>query len=279
MGEKSVLDKFRLDGKTAIVTGASRGLGRAMALALADAGANIVAIALNGLDDVAAAVRDRGVGCATRAMDLGGLNPESAAELVAWAGEQFPGLSILVNNAGIIRRGPVIDTPAEDWSAVLDLNLNTPFLLSQAFARHLRANSAGAAGAPGAVGTVGTADPGNLNASIINVSSINGFQGGVEVPSYAASKHGLLGLTRALANEWTAQGIRVNAIAPGYFETDFTVAHRQASEREAQMMQRVPAHRWGKAEELGGAVVFLASDASTFVSGSTLTVDGGWLAR
>ncbi|MFP7365267.1 SDR family oxidoreductase [Corynebacterium callunae] len=273
MGD-SVLDQFRLDGKTAIVTGASRGLGRAMALALADAGANIVAIALNGLDDVAAEVRAKGVECATRALDLGGLNPESAAELVTWAGEQFPGLSILVNNAGIIRRGPVIDTPAADWSAVLDLNLTTPFLLSQAFARHLL----GAAGTQGTQGTSNQA-AGQVNASIINVSSINGFQGGVEVPSYAASKHGLLGLTRALANEWTARGIRVNAIAPGYFETDFTVAHREAADREAQMMQRVPAHRWGKPAELGGAAVFLASDASTFVSGSTLTVDGGWLAR
>ncbi|MDV6296076.1 SDR family oxidoreductase [Rhodococcus aetherivorans] len=254
-----VLDLFRLDGNAAIVTGASRGLGRALAIALAEAGADIVAVDIGELDQVAKEVRARGVRCATRTADLSGLTPESAAELFSWAKTEFPHPTILVNNAGIIRRGPATETTPSDWSAVLDLNLTTPFLLSQAFAR--------------------SALDDNAAASIINIASVNSFQGGMEVPSYAASKHGILGLTRALANEWAAHHIRVNAIAPGYMETEFTAAHRDDPTRAEKMLRRIPTGTWGRPEDLAGAVVFLASAASAYVTGTALSVDGGWLSR
>lgn len=256
----SVLDLFRLDGKAALITGASRGLGRYMALALAEAGADILAVDLDDLEQVAEEVRSRGVNCSTFTADLSVLTQETAAELISWTRNEFSQPTILVNNAGIIRRGPATETTESDWLAVLDVNLTAPFLLSQAFAR-------------------GVIAAGDAPASIINIASINSFQGGVEVPAYAASKHGLLGLTRALANEWTTHGIRVNAIAPGYMETDFTLAHRENAERAESMLRRIPANKWGHPEDLAGAVVFLASSASAYVSGSSLTIDGGWLSR
>lgn len=256
----TVMDLFRLDGNAAIVTGASRGLGRSLAIALAEAGADIVAVDIGELDHVAKEVRARGVRCATRTADLSNLTPETAAEMIDWARGEFDHPTILVNNAGIIRRGPAIETPAADWSTVLDLNLTTPFLLSQAFAQSVLAAHEEAA-------------------SIINVASINSFQGGMEVPSYAASKHGILGLTRALANEWASHRIRVNAIAPGYMETELTAAHRHDPARAENMLRRIPAGTWGRPEDLAGAAVFLASNASTYVTGTTLAVDGGWLSR
>jgi 2-deoxy-D-gluconate 3-dehydrogenase len=166
---------------------------------------------------------------------------------------------VLVNNAGIIRRGPSVDTPAEEWHGVLALNLTTPFFLAQAFGRTL----------------LGAQRRG----SIINVVSMNSFQGGIEVASYTASKHGLLGLTRALANEWTGRGLRVNGIAPGYMSTELTAALREDPVRYESFRARMPAGRWGEPDDLTGAVVFLASDASSYVSGSVIAVDGGWLSR
>ncbi|WAM16931.1 SDR family oxidoreductase [Rhodococcus sp. JS3073] len=256
----TVMDLFRLDGNAALVTGASRGLGRALAIALAEAGADILAVDIGELDQVAKEVRARGVHCATRTADLSNLTPDTAAELISWAKAEFPHPTILINNAGIIRRGPATETTPTDWSAVLDLNLTTPFLLSQAFAHSVLA-------------------AGEDAASIINIASINSFQGGMEVPSYAASKHGILGLTKALANEWAAQRIRVNAIAPGYMETEFTVAHRHDPARAENMLRRIPAGTWGRPEDLAGAAVFLASAASAYVTGTALSVDGGWLSR
>jgi 2-deoxy-D-gluconate 3-dehydrogenase len=255
-----VLDLFRLDGNAALVTGASRGLGRALVIALAEAGADILAVDIGELDQVAKEVRARGVRCATRTTDLGHLTPDTATELISWARTEFPHPTILINNAGIIRRGPATDTTPSEWSAVLDLNLTTPFLLSQAFAHSVLA-------------------AGEDAASIINIASINSFQGGMEVPSYAASKHGILGLTRALANEWAAHRIRVNAIAPGYMETEFTAAHRDDPARAENMLRRIPTGTWGRPEDLAGAAVFLASAASAYVTGTALSVDGGWLSR
>ncbi|WP_188989042.1 SDR family oxidoreductase [Saccharopolyspora thermophila] len=255
----SSLDLFRLHGRAAIVTGAARGLGRAMALALAEAGSDIVALDVAPLADLARDVESRGVLCHAHQADLRSLSPSTAQELISRALSAAPNTTVLVNNAGTIRRGPALHTSAEDWHAVIDLNLTTPFMLAQAFARALTDT-----------GTSG---------SVINIASINSFQGGVEVPAYAAAKHGLLGLTRALANEWTAHGVRVNAIAPGYMLTDFTAAHRQDSTRYEAMRDRMPANRWGNADDLAGAVVYLASSASNYVTGSVLTVDGGWLAR
>ena len=255
----TVLDLFRLDGNAALVTGASRGLGRALAIALAEAGADILAVDIGELDQVAKEVRARGVRCATRTADLGHLTPETATELISWARDRVPAS----DDPGQQRRHhppwPGDRNHATDWSAVLDLNLTTPFLLSQAFAR--------------------AALDDNAAASIINIASINSFQGGMEVPSYAASKHGILGLTRALANEWAAHRIRVNAIAPGYMETEFTAAHREDPARAENMLRRIPTGTWGRPEDLAGAAVFLASAASSYVTGTALSVDGGWLSR
>ena len=243
-------DLFSLRGRGALVTGAARGLGEGMARALAEAGANVAAV---DLEPVTTA------GIAGRQADLSALTPRAADELVAWARAELGDLSVLVNNAGMIRRAPAVEAAAEDWHAVLALNLTAPFLLSQAFARPLLAD-----GRPG---------------SIVNVVSMNSFHGGMHVASYTASKHGLLGLTRALANEWTGQGIRVNGIAPGWMETELTRALREDGERYDALLARMPSGRWGTPADLAGAVVYLASEASGYVSGSVIAVDGGYLAR
>jgi 2-dehydro-3-deoxy-D-gluconate 5-dehydrogenase len=241
-------ERFSLRGRGALVTGAARGLGEAMARALAEAGAGVAVV------DVAAA--DAAL---ARQADLSALTPESATELVEWARGALGDLSILVNNAGMIRRAPAIDTPAEDWHAVIALNLTAPFLLSQAFARPLLADGA--------------------RGSIVNVVSMNSFQGGINAAAYTASKHGLLGVTRALANEWTGRGIRVNGIAPGWMETELTGALREDSERYDALLARMPAGRWGTPDDVAGAAVYLSSDASAYVSGSVIAVDGGYLVR
>jgi 2-deoxy-D-gluconate 3-dehydrogenase len=254
-----VLERFSLRGKGALVTGAARGLGHAMALALAEAGADIVAVDVEPLDAVSHAVTDRGVRCATRELDLRALTPDAAADLMTWSRSTFEDISVLVNNAGMIRRAPAAETSAEDWHEVIGLNLTAPFFLAQAFAHPLLRDAG--------------------RGSIINVVSMNSFHGGMEVPAYTASKHGLLGVTRALANEWTARGIRVNGIAPGWMATDLTVALREDSARDQALLARMPIGRWGEATDLAGAVVYLASDASSYVSGSFIAVDGGYLAR
>jgi 2-deoxy-D-gluconate 3-dehydrogenase len=254
-----VLGLFSLRGKGAVVTGAARGLGHAMALALAEAGADIVAIDVEPLDALSDAVTERGVRCATREADLLALTPDAAAELMDWGASRFDDLSVLVNNAGMIKRAPAAETSAEDWHAVIGLNLTAPFFLSQAFGRRLLRDGG--------------------RGSIINVVSMNSFHGGMEVPAYTASKHGLLGVTRALANEWTGQGIRVNGIAPGWMATELTGALREDSARNDALLARLPIGRWGEPGDLAGAVVYLASDASQYVSGSFVAVDGGYLAR
>jgi len=242
-----VRDLFSLRGKGALVTGAARGLGRAMAVALAEAGADVAAVDVEPLD---------GVGRATRELDLRALTPDAAADLVTWARSD---LSVLVNNAGMIRRAPAAETTAEDWHEVIALNLTAPFFLAQAFALALL--------------------EGEARGSIVNVVSMNSFHGGMQVPAYTASKHGLLGITRALANEWTERGIRVNGIAPGWMATDLTAALRDDPARDEALLARLPIGRWGEPADLAGAVVYLASDASSYVSGSFIAVDGGYLAR
>ena len=243
-------DLFSLRGRGALVTGAARGLGEGMALALAGAGAHVAAV---DLEPVTAA------GIAGRRADLSALTPQAADELVAWARAELGDLSVLVNNAGMIRRAPAEETAAEDWHAMIALNLTAPFLLSQAFARPLLAKGG--------------------RGSIVNVVSMNSFQGGLNAVAYTASKHGLLGLTRSLANEWTGRGIRVNGIAPGWMETELTRALREDGERYDALLARMPSGRWGTPADLAGAVVYLASDASGYVSGSVIAVDGGYLAR
>ena len=252
-------DLFRLDGRVALVTGASRGLGRAMALGLAEAGADIVAADVVPVEEVRHELAALGRRCHPLEVDLSGLSAARAAALVDECVDAMGRLDILLNNAGIIRRAPALDYREEDWHAVLDLNLTSAFLLSQAAAREFR--RAGRGG------------------RVINVASINSFQGGIEVPAYVAAKSGLAGLTRALANEWASAGVNVNAIAPGYMVTELTAAHRENPARAEFMLARMPAGRWGQPDDLRGVAVFLASDASAYVHGTVIPVDGGWLSR
>ncbi|MRW89739.1 2-dehydro-3-deoxy-D-gluconate 5-dehydrogenase KduD [Duganella sp. FT80W] len=247
---------FNLSGQVALVTGANTGLGQAIAIALAQAGADIVAAGRSAPTDTETAVRANGRRFHAVQADLG--QHAQLAGVVEQAVGAMGRLDILVNNAGIIHRADAVDVTEEDWDAVVDTNLKSMFFLSQAAARHMLANGGG---------------------KIINVASLLSFQGGIRVPAYAASKSGVAGLTHALANEWAARGINVNAIAPGYFATNNTAALRQDAVREPQILARIPAGRWGQPSDLNGAAVFLASAASDYVHGVVLPVDGGWLAR
>ena len=251
-----MLDLFNLAGRTALVTGANTGLGQGIAIALAQAGADIVAVGRSPATDTAARVQALGRRFLDVRADLSSTGP--VREVVDAALKLNGRLDIVVNNAGIIRRADSLDVEEADWDAVIDTNLKSPFFLAQAAARHMAANGGG---------------------KIINIASLLSFQGGIRVPAYAASKSAIAGLTRALANEWAAQGINVNAIAPGYFDTNNTAALRADPVREPAILARIPAARWGQPQDLAGAAVFLASRASDYIHGIVLPVDGGWLAR
>lgn len=253
-----ILDKFRLDGKVALVTGASRGIGRDIAIALAEAGADVVCHSSTGggTDDVCERIERLGRRAHGVAADLA--EKSAPAGLVDVVAREFGQIDILVNNAGMIRRAPAVEYSEEDWTAVLEVNLSSVFRLSQAAGRRMIEQGSG---------------------KIVNIASLLSFQGGITVPAYAASKSGVAGLTKALANEWAPHNINVNAIAPGYIETDNTAALRSDETRNRQIMERIPAARWGSPEDLAGAAVFLASAASDYVNGHVLAVDGGWLAR
>ena len=251
-----MFDLFNLDGRTALVTGANTGLGQGIAVALAQAGADIVAVGRSPATDTLARVQALGRRVLDVRADLSTTGP--VREVVDAAIGLNGRLDIVVNNAGIIRRADSLDVEEADWDAVIATNLKSPFFLAQAAARHMAAHGGG---------------------KIINIASLLSFQGGIRVPAYAASKSAIAGLTRALANEWAAQGINVNAIAPGYFDTNNTAALRADPVREPAILARIPAGRWGQPQDLGGAAVFLASRASDYVHGIVLPVDGGWLAR
>lgn len=251
------LDMFSLDGKVAMVTGANTGLGQGMALALAEAGADLALVGRTAPEDTIARASALGRKVHAIQADLG--KADEVADIVADCVSSLGGLDVLVNNAGIIKRNDAIDFTVEDWDAVIDINLRTLFFLSQAAARQMIAAGKGG--------------------KIINVASMLSYQGGIRVPSYTASKSGVMGLTRALANEWAKHGINVNAIAPGYFATNNTAALQADEARNKEILGRIPAGHWGKPEELGGAAVFLSSAASDYVHGVTLPVDGGWLSR
>jgi 2-dehydro-3-deoxy-D-gluconate 5-dehydrogenase len=251
------LDRFNLTGRVALVTGASRGLGAAMAMALAEAGADIILHDRTDTCDAERAIKDRaGVRTCCLKADLG--NREHADRLAASAVAAMGRVDILVNNAGIIRRSPSVEFADADWDDVIEVNLTAVFRLCRAVGRGMVERGSG---------------------KIVNVASLLSFQGGVTVPSYAAAKGGVAQLTKALANEWASRGVNVNAIAPGYMRTDNTKALQQDETRYRQITERIPAARWGEPSDLAGAVVFLASPASDYVNGHVLVVDGGWMGR
>ena len=248
---------FRLGGSNAVVTGASRGLGAAMSLALARAGAHVCLVGRrDNLDTTYDAIAAEG-GSASRV--VGDLGSETGIDAVATACEERGGwIDVLVNNAGTFVRKPALDWTADDWDEVVDLSTRSVFLLCRRVGRGMVERGRG---------------------KIINIGSVLSFQGGTTVAGYAASRHALVGLTRALANEWAASGVNVNAIAPGYVDTDLLDDLKGNPRRSAELLARVPAGRWGRPDDLAGAVVYLASPASDFVHGATLVVDGGWLSR
>jgi len=253
-----IIDLFKLDGKVALVTGAGQGLGQGMALGLAEAGADIASLDRVGCAGTCEAVRALGRKYCESVVDLREASVDDLKAVVARIVKEMGHIDILVNNAGTIRRTPAIDFSESDWDDVLQINLKAAFFLSQAVARVMMSQGGG---------------------KIINVASMLSFQGGITVPSYTASKSGLAGITRALANEWAKYHINVNAVAPGYMATDNTAALRADPIRSTSILDRIPAGRWGTPEDLKGVVVFLASSTSDYMNGAIIPVDGGWLAR
>jgi 2-dehydro-3-deoxy-D-gluconate 5-dehydrogenase len=255
----TILEKFKLNGKTALVTGARRGIGKAMAVALAEAGADIVATsaAMEARDSaVAKEVAARGRKFWGFACDLA--DRKAVYGLVEAVKRDCPPIDILINNAGTVLRKPAAEHPDEYWDKIMEINLNAQFVLAREFGRDMLERGAG---------------------KIVFTASLLSFQGGITVPGYAAAKGGVAQLTKALANEWAGRNVQVNAIAPGYIATDNTTALRADPVRNPAILSRIPAGRWGEAEDMAGAVVFLASPASDYVSGEVLTVDGGWMGR
>jgi 2-dehydro-3-deoxy-D-gluconate 5-dehydrogenase len=248
---------FDLTGKTAIVTGANTGIGQAIAVALAQAGAAVAGVGRSSMEETQTLVEAAGGRFLAVSADFATTAPigDVIETVISWRGQ----IDILVNNAGIIRRADSTDLTETDWDDVMDVNLKSVFFLCQATVKKMLEQKTGG--------------------RIINVASLLSFQGGIRVASYTASKHGVSGLTKILANEWAAKGINVNAIAPGYIKTNNTAALIADPERNAAILSRIPAARWGETTDIGGAAVFLASNAARYIHGITLPVDGGWLAR
>lgn len=254
----TILDAFRLDGKVALVTGAGRGLGQAMAIGLAEAGADIAGLDRMEDFDTRDAVQSLGRRFFNISCDLYKTPASELNNIVASVVTELGSLDILVNNAGIIRRAPALEFSEEDWDSVITINQRALFFLSQAAGRVMVEQGGG---------------------KIINIASMLSFQGGILVPSYTAAKSAVMGITRALANEWASKNINVNAIAPGYMATDNTAPLRADEKRNAAILERIPSGRWGKPADLKGIAVFLASSASDYLQGAIIPVDGGWLAR
>jgi 2-deoxy-D-gluconate 3-dehydrogenase len=255
----AILDDFRLDGRVALVTGAARGLGQGIALGLAEAGADVAALDILPVDETGEKVSALGRRFHPMNYDLRETRAEHAAEILGDCVSELGRLDILVNNAGIIRRAPALEFGEADWEDVVQINLSAAFYLSQAAARQFIEQDGGG--------------------KIVNTASVLSSQGGITVPSYAATKAGIANLTRALANEWAPLGVNVNAIAPSYYTTELTGAIRDDPERSDALLARIPAGRYGEPEDLKGAVVLLASAAGDFIHGTILPVDGGWLGR
>src|SRR3974390_252413 len=252
-----ILDKFQLNGKVAMVTGAGRGLGQGAALGFAEAGADLVLVDVLSTDETAQKVKSLGRRVCQVSANL--LERASIPGIVEKAIKELGGVDILLNNAGIIRRAPVLEFTEKDWDEVIQINESAVFFLSQAVAKQMVKQGRGG--------------------KIINIASMLSFQGGIRVPSYTASKSAVMGLTRLMANELAPHRIQVNAVAPGYMATDNTAPLRADAQRSAEILGRIPAGRWGEPEDLQGTLVFLASAASDYVVGTTLAVDGGWLCR
>ena len=255
----AILDSFKLDGKIAVVTGCTRGIGKALAVALAEAGADIVGVSKSlgrAGSDVEKAVGQAGRKFHAYQCDF--RDRKAVHDFTARVMADFPVIDIFVANAGTTRRSPVTDHTDDDWDEVIQVNLNSQFVLSRDLGKRMVERGSG---------------------KIIFIASLLSFQGGILVPSYAASKGGVAQLTKALANEWAGKGVQVNAIAPGYIATDLNIALQTDPERNPAILSRIPAGRWGSPQDLQGAVVFLASPASDYVNGTLLTVDGGWMAR
>lgn len=252
-----MLKMFSIEGKTAIVTGASKGIGKQICIALAEAGANIVGVSQTSMDETKKEVEKIGKKFIEIKADL--RSTEKLDEIIDTTIKGFGRIDILVNNAGMIRREDAINYSEEDWDDIINLNQKTLFFLTQKVAKEFITQKTGG--------------------KIINIASMLSFQGGIRVPAYTASKSAVMGLTKALANEWAKYGINVNAIAPGYIQTDNTKQIREDEKRNKEILSRIPAGRWGTPEDISGSVIFLASDASNYVNGHTLAVDGGWLAR
>ena len=251
------MNLFDLEGKVAIVTGASRGLGKAIAIGLAEAGADIVGIGPSSMGETKAEIEKKGKKFLEIREDLS--NTNNIENIIEKILKEFNRIDILVNNAGTIRREDAINYREEDWDYILNLNLKTVFFLSQKVAKQFINQ--------------------NTGGKIINIASMLSFQGGIRVPAYTASKSGVMGITKALANEWAKYNINVNAIAPGYMETDNTKQIREDEKRNEEILSRIPAERWGQPEDLVGTAIFLSSNASNYINGHTIAVDGGWLAR
>jgi 2-deoxy-D-gluconate 3-dehydrogenase len=252
-----ILDKFKLNGKVAIVTGAGRGLGQGAAIGFAEAGADVAVVDIIPTDETAQKIRAIGRKvCQVQAnlMDRASIQP-----IVDKVVKELGGIDILLNNAGIIRRAPLLEFPEKDWDEVIRINQDAVFFLSKAVANQMVKQGHGG--------------------KIINIASMLSFQGGIRVPSYTASKSAVMGLTKLFATELAAHRINVNAVAPGYMATDNTAPLRADATRSAEILGRIPAGRWGEPEDLQGALVFLASAASDYITGYTIAVDGGWLAR
>jgi 2-deoxy-D-gluconate 3-dehydrogenase len=252
-----ILDQFRLEGKVAIVTGCSAGLGQGMSCGLAEAGADIVGVDCVDFSETEARIDGVGRRFLGIKADLSGLEPIEG--ILGKTVDEFGKVNILVNNAGIIRRADAVEFTEKDWDDVMNLNIKSLFFLSQAAAKQFMKQKTGG--------------------KIINVASMLSFQGGIRVPSYTASKSGVMGVTRLMANEWAKFNINANAIAPGWFATNNTAPLRADPVRSSEILGRIPAGRWGNPDDLKGVVVFLASDASNYLNGFTIAVDGGWLAR
>ncbi len=255
----SILDKFNLEGKVAIVTGAARGLGQGMALGLASAGADIVGVDYIESEETKEQVEKLGRRYLGLQANLISIDQDGLNKLVKQAVDRFGHVDILVNNAGIIRREDSLNFSEKDWDDVMNINSKTVFFFSQAIANQFVKQGHGG--------------------KIINIASMLSYQGGIRVPSYTASKSAVKGMTMLMANEWAKYQINVNAIAPGYMATDNTKALREDEKRSEAILERIPAGRWGTPEDLAGAIVFLASENSNYINGYTIAVDGGWLAR